>query len=138
MTAVKGQMSALAPLSIETRSSSSAKLHCCLFPDGDGLFLLLLTEFIPSISLVGKEGVVMLQGCWKRLTIDIMEKIGGNRQTIDIMKKTAVMNVFSDDHLAQTFGNHFILGYEISKYDGDLGVPNVYVRLETDEADPRR
>jgi len=57
MTAAKGQMSALAPLPIETRSSSSAKRHCCLFPDGDGLFLLLLTEFIPSISLVGKEGV---------------------------------------------------------------------------------
>ena len=57
MTAAKGQMSSLAPLSIETRSSSSAKLYCCLFPDGDRLFLLLLTDFIPSISLVGKEGV---------------------------------------------------------------------------------
>ena len=64
MTAVKGQMSALAPLSIETRSSSSAKLHCRLFPDGDGLFLLLLTDFIPSVSLVGKEGVGHASGLY--------------------------------------------------------------------------
>lgn len=36
---------------------------------------------------------------------------------------------------SQTFRNQLILQYEISKYDGDLGSPNVYVRLETDEAD---
>ncbi len=35
----------------------------------------------------------------------------------------------------QTFRNQLILEYEISKYDGDLGSPNVYVRLETEEAD---
>lgn len=29
-----------------------------------------------------------------------------------------------------TFRNHFILEYEIPKYDGDLGSPNVYVPLE--------
>jgi LmbE family N-acetylglucosaminyl deacetylase len=28
-----------------------------------------------------------------------------------------------------TFRNHLILEYEIVKYDGDLGVPNVFVRL---------
>ena len=50
-------MSALAPLSIETRSISPARPRCCLFPDGDGLALFLLTEFICSIFLVGKEGV---------------------------------------------------------------------------------
>ena len=61
MIAAKGRMSSLAPLPIETRSSSSAKLYCCLFPDGDGLFLLLPNDFIPSVSRVGKEGVVMLQ-----------------------------------------------------------------------------
>ena len=65
MIAAKGRMSSLAPLPIETRSSSSAKLYCCLFPDGDGLFLLLLTEFIPSISLVGKEGVGHASGLQK-------------------------------------------------------------------------
>lgn len=32
----------------------------------------------------------------------------------------------------QTFRNHFILGYEIPKYDGDLGQPNVFVPLEAD------
>jgi LmbE family N-acetylglucosaminyl deacetylase len=36
---------------------------------------------------------------------------------------------------SQTFRNHVILEYEISKYDGDLGSPNVYVRLDTEEAD---
>ena len=36
---------------------------------------------------------------------------------------------------SQTFRNHVILEYEISKYDGDLGSPNVYVPLETEEAD---
>ncbi len=36
---------------------------------------------------------------------------------------------------SQTFRNHLILEYEISKYDGDLGSPNVYVRLDTEEAD---
>lgn len=35
----------------------------------------------------------------------------------------------------QTFRNHLILEYEISKYDGDLGSPNVYVRLAAGEAD---
>jgi len=36
---------------------------------------------------------------------------------------------------SQTFRNHLILEYEIGKYDGDLGAPNVYVPVETDEAD---
>lgn len=31
-----------------------------------------------------------------------------------------------------TFRDHFILEYEIPKYDGDLGHPNVFVPLETD------
>jgi LmbE family N-acetylglucosaminyl deacetylase len=31
-----------------------------------------------------------------------------------------------------TFRNHFILEYEIPKYDGDLGQPNFYVPLESD------
>jgi hypothetical protein len=35
----------------------------------------------------------------------------------------------------QTFRNHLILEYEIAKYDGDLGAPNVYVRLGEQEAD---
>ncbi len=29
-----------------------------------------------------------------------------------------------------TWRNHLILEYEIPKYDGDLGIPNVYVTLE--------
>jgi hypothetical protein len=29
-----------------------------------------------------------------------------------------------------TFRDHLILEYEIPKYDGDLGNPNVYVRLD--------
>jgi LmbE family N-acetylglucosaminyl deacetylase len=33
-----------------------------------------------------------------------------------------------------TFRDHLILEYEIPKYDGDLGRPNVYVPLEPDEA----
>jgi LmbE family N-acetylglucosaminyl deacetylase len=31
-----------------------------------------------------------------------------------------------------TFRNHLILEYEIPKYDGDLGQPNVFVPLDTD------
>lgn len=31
---------------------------------------------------------------------------------------------------AQTFRNHLILEYEIPKYDGDMGQPNVFVPLE--------
>jgi len=34
-----------------------------------------------------------------------------------------------------TFRDHLILEYEIPKYDGDLGRPNVYVPLEPDEAE---
>ncbi len=30
-----------------------------------------------------------------------------------------------------TFRNHFILEYEIPKYDGDLGVPNCFVHLDS-------
>jgi len=29
-----------------------------------------------------------------------------------------------------TFRNHFVLEYEIPKYDGDLGIPNLFVPLE--------
>ena len=29
-----------------------------------------------------------------------------------------------------TFRNHLILEYEIPKYDGDLGIPNVFMSLE--------
>jgi len=36
---------------------------------------------------------------------------------------------------SQTFRNQLILEYEISKYDGDLGSPNVYVRLGAEDAD---
>ena len=35
----------------------------------------------------------------------------------------------------QTFRNHAILQYEIAKYHGDLGAPNVYVPLDAEEAD---
>ena len=31
-----------------------------------------------------------------------------------------------------TFRNHFILEYEIPKYDGDLGQPSVFVPLESE------
>jgi len=31
-----------------------------------------------------------------------------------------------------TFRNHLVLEYEIPKYDGDLGQPNIFVPLETD------
>jgi len=31
-----------------------------------------------------------------------------------------------------TYRNHFILEYEIIKYDGDLGRPNFYIRLDED------
>jgi LmbE family N-acetylglucosaminyl deacetylase len=30
-----------------------------------------------------------------------------------------------------TFRNHFILEYEIPKYDGDLGIPNLFVTLDS-------
>ena len=33
----------------------------------------------------------------------------------------------------QTFRNHLILEYEISKYDGDLGQPNLFVPLDKDD-----
>lgn len=36
---------------------------------------------------------------------------------------------------SQTFRDHAILEYEISKYDGDLGAPNIYLSLDTEEAD---
>jgi LmbE family N-acetylglucosaminyl deacetylase len=35
-----------------------------------------------------------------------------------------------------TFRDHFILEYEVPKYDGDLGAPNLYVHLN--ESDVRR
>jgi len=37
---------------------------------------------------------------------------------------------FLSDLTWNTFRNHFILEYEIPKYDGDLGVPNFYVDLQ--------
>ena len=39
---------------------------------------------------------------------------------------------FLSDLTWNTFRNHFILEYEIPKYDGDLGVPNFYVDLDED------
>jgi len=36
---------------------------------------------------------------------------------------------FISDLTWNTFRNHVILEYEILKYDGDLGVPNVFIRL---------
>ncbi len=36
-----------------------------------------------------------------------------------------------------TFRNHFILEYEIPKWDGDLGVPNTFVGLEEDILDQK-
>lgn len=36
-----------------------------------------------------------------------------------------------------TFRNHFILEYEIPKYDGDMGAPNFFVPLETDQAEAK-
>jgi LmbE family N-acetylglucosaminyl deacetylase len=37
-----------------------------------------------------------------------------------------------------TFRNHQILEYEIPKYDGDLGNPNLFVSLEEDQAKHKR
>src|SRR5262249_52267552 len=34
-----------------------------------------------------------------------------------------------------TFRNHLILEYEIPKYDGDLGQPNVFVQLSSDDCE---
>ena len=36
-----------------------------------------------------------------------------------------------------TFRNHFILEYEIPKYDGDLGQPNAFVPLEAETCDAK-
>lgn len=36
-----------------------------------------------------------------------------------------------------TFRDHFILEYEIPKYDGDLGQPNVFVPLEREHCDKK-
>lgn len=36
-----------------------------------------------------------------------------------------------------TFRNHFILEYEIPKYDGDLGQPNCFVPLEKDHCEKK-
>jgi LmbE family N-acetylglucosaminyl deacetylase len=36
-----------------------------------------------------------------------------------------------------TFRNHLILEYEIPKYDGDVGVPNVFVPLEDEVVDAK-
>ena len=36
-----------------------------------------------------------------------------------------------------TFRDHTILEYEIPKYDGDLGVPNVFVPVSTELADEK-
>ena len=36
-----------------------------------------------------------------------------------------------------TWRDHLILEYEIPKYDGDLGVPNLYVRLKNEYVDKR-
>ena len=32
-----------------------------------------------------------------------------------------------------TFRNHFIIEYEVPKYDGDLGAPNLFVHLDEPE-----
>ena len=39
---------------------------------------------------------------------------------------------------AQTFRDHPVLGYEIPKYDGDLGQPNVFVPLSPEDFDAKR
>ena len=36
-----------------------------------------------------------------------------------------------------TFRNHLILEYEVPKFDGDVGVPNVFVPLETELVDTK-
>ena len=36
-----------------------------------------------------------------------------------------------------TFRNHLILEYEIPKYDGDLGAPNVFVPLEESQVEEK-
>jgi len=36
---------------------------------------------------------------------------------------------------SQTFRDHLILEYEIPKYDGDLGSPNVYMPVDREQAD---
>jgi LmbE family N-acetylglucosaminyl deacetylase len=34
-----------------------------------------------------------------------------------------------------TFRNHLLLGFEIPKYDGDMGAPNAYMRLSAEVVD---
>ena len=41
------------------------------------------------------------------------------------------------DLTANTFRNHLVLEYEILKYDGDLGNPNVFIAVSQDELDAK-
>jgi len=73
---------------------------------------------------------------------EIKERFRELQQTVepDLIFTTWRRDAHQDHRLvseltSQTFRNHLILEYEISKYDGDLGSPNVYVPLGADEAD---
>src|SRR6266850_789678 len=69
--------------------------------------------------------------------------LGAHSDDIEIGCGGAIMNLFTQyrhdlhqDHRTiceltwNTFRNHLILEYEIPKYDGDLGSPNVFFPLE--------
>jgi len=70
---------------------------------------------------------------------DFMQQLG--RQISPDLIFTHYRKDLHQDHrlLAEltgnAFRNHFILEYEIPKYDGDMGAPNTYVHLAKDVAD---
>lgn len=78
------------------------------------------------------------------------EHFGAVKDAIEACKSTTPTVVLApwlgdrhQDHrllaevVGQTFRDHVILGYEIAKYEGDLGHPNLYVPLTEDEADAK-
>ncbi len=64
---------------------------------------------------------------------DLLEPL--KRQPIDLILAPQLDDAHQDHRLLaetvwQTFRHHLVAGYEIPKYDGDLGRPNLYVDLD--------
>jgi LmbE family N-acetylglucosaminyl deacetylase len=67
-----------------------------------------------------------VKACFEKLKLDLSPDVVFTHQRSDLHQDHRVVCELTWN----TFRNHLILEYEIPKYDGDLGAPNVFVELD--------
>jgi len=77
-----------------------------------------------------KDGFMPFVGAEVKATLEELKPLAPDLIFTHYRKDAHQDHRLISELTAQTFRNHLILEYEIPKYDGDMGQPNIFVPLE--------